>query len=144
MICSFDYLKDTEWTGGVVGAMSVHQRAVGEHHGLPHILVVLAERQLEEALGERETIQWKVACSMLYDLRVLYSLHTAHGLTLAISTSSEVALRWLIANIWTCTASVTYISFDRYRSFRNLMILASLTSATRSKNQRLMDERKQN
>lgn len=122
--------------------MSVHQRAVGEHHGLPQIFVVLAERLLEEVLGERETIQWKIACSMLYDLRVLYFLHTAHGLTLAIYTSSE--LRWLIANMWTCTASVSLISFDLYRSFRNMTILASLISATRSKNQRLMDERKQN
>lgn len=51
---------------------------------------------------------------MLYDLRVLYSLHTAHRLTLAMSTSSVLALRWLIANMWTCTASVTFISFDPY------------------------------
>lgn len=69
-----------------------------------------------------------------------YALYAEGKLTLASSTSSGLAWRWLIANKMSCTASDVLISPVLNRFSRNLRILASLTSTTRSKNQFLMDK----
>lgn len=67
-----------------------------------------------------------------------------HFLTLAISTSSGTAWRWLIASTRVSRASLVDTSPAWNLISRNFRILASLTSTIMSKNQRLISEGREN
>lgn len=133
----FEYLNSSYWTWCIIGTMLVHQRAIGEYHSIPQEDFGFTKGHIQEHLGRRDK-------DILNDLDKGFSAYGAFPsffkLTLAISTSSGIGWRWLIASKRVSSASASDTSAVWNLISRNFRILASVTSTIMSKNHRLIWE----